>query len=536
MLLNLQTAESPCSEITTSVCIVGAGTAGIFLANNLRKQGISVVLLESGDTGPRRPHQIDQVCEQRGINYKGAELGRNFGVGGTSVLWGGQMIPLSRGDLSARPNIGIDAWPIDYDEISAYFSLVRKHLMLTDSLFEDENADENILNSKFPLLKKFGKAFDLRLSKWLPFNKRNFAKVFESAIGTDSNLHVWINSTVISIQSSSVGKYNRINTLTAKSPNGKKLHVTAEIFVICAGALETTRLLLEHDQLTGGSITSAGAPLGEYFSDHLSVTCGRFRIMDWSCFNKSIGPIFDRGLMRTPRLELTAPVQDSRALASAFAHFTFVTAGDTGFDVVREFLRRRQGELRSYNLTPILLLRVVVDVLSMFFWKIAYKRLWIPRRAKVLLQVDIEQTPTSSSRLLLSNELDLMGRRRLIVDWKVTQKDLQLVREVATMADYAWRHSALSKLADLELTLPDQFDDLEALYDVYHPTGSVRMGNSPASSVVNSDLRIWSVQNCYVSTTAVFPSAGSANPGLMHLALTARLADHIAQQLERKAS
>lgn len=183
-----------------------------------------------------------------------------------------------------------------------------------------------------------------------------------------------------------------------------------------------------------------------------------------------------------------------------------------------------------------MLLRGGVDVLSMIFWKIVYKRLWIPRQAKVLLQVDIEQTPTPLSRLLLAKEVDHMGRRRLVVDWKVSPRDIQLVREVATMATSAWRHSPLSKFADLELMLPDRFDDLKVLYDVYHPTGSVRMGSSPDNSVVNSDLRIWSIQNCYVSSTAVFPSSGSANPGLTHLALTARLADHIAQELETKKS
>ena len=64
-----------------------------------------------------------------------------------------------------------------------------------------------------------------------------------------------------------------------------------------------------------------------------------------------------------------------------------------------------------------------------------------------------------------------------------------------------------------------------------YPTGTIRMGRTPADSVVNSDLRLWALENCYVSTTAVFPTAGSANPGFTHLALTARLAEHLAQQI-----
>jgi choline dehydrogenase-like flavoprotein len=95
----------------------------------------------------------------------------------------------------------------------------------------------------------------------------------------------------------------------------------------------------------------------------------------------------------------------------------------------------------------------------------------------------------------------------------------------------AWQDSPLRAAADLHLTLPQDSNSLDSLYDVYHPTGTLRMGSAPGNSVVDADLRLWGVENCYVTTTAVFPSAGSANPGLTHLALTARLADRLAAQL-----
>jgi choline dehydrogenase-like flavoprotein len=59
------------------------------------------------------------------------------------------------------------------------------------------------------------------------------------------------------------------------------------------------------------------------------------------------------------------------------------------------------------------------------------------------------------------------------------------------------------------------------------------MGNTTANSVVDRHLRVWALDNGYISSTAVFPSAGSANPGLMHLALTARLAEHIAKTFKQ---
>ena len=112
------------------VCIIGAGTVGIFLSQQLRKQGIRVMVLEAGDTLARRPDALDQHCVQRGIRYRGADLGRSFGLGGTSVLWGGQMLPLTPSDMAARPAVEIDAWPVDYAELAPHLTVVKQALGL----------------------------------------------------------------------------------------------------------------------------------------------------------------------------------------------------------------------------------------------------------------------------------------------------------------------------------------------------------------------------------------------------------------------
>jgi len=118
-----------------------------------------------------------------------------------------------------------------------------------------------------------------------------------------------------------------------------------------------------------------------------------------------------------------------------------------------------------------------------------------------------------------------------VIDWRITKEDTRVIREVAQRSIEAWCNSPLGKIASLRSTLPDEFDKFDSLYDVYHPTGTLRMGSSPANSIVNANLRLWSFDNCFVSSTAVFPSAGSGNPGLTHLALTSRLADHLNRDL-----
>ena len=528
MIKDLKLVDSSI-ECDAQVCIIGAGTSGIFLARQLRKLGLQVVMLEAGDSVARKSEEIDQHCLQRGMTYNGAESGRSFGLGGTSALWGGQMIPLVPSDFEARLESGFEAWPISYSEVAAYFPFVRQELGLYDESALIDTKTDSILQKKFPLLTGLSDDFDLRLSEWLPFKTRNFSVAFADTLKHDDGLMVWINAVVIGIHRSPSAIDPRIETITAQSSNGRNLLVHPSTVVICAGALESTRLLLEYDEATEGSITHSGAPLGRYFSDHLSMTCGRFVCRDWLRYNMAVAPIFEWGVMRTPRLELTRRVQKHQCLPSAFAHFTFVTHGDTGFDVVRSILRKRQGEQHSLNFSPSLLGRVVSDVSAMTFWRGVYKRLWLPRQADLLLQVDIEQTPNPDSRIYLSDVYDSYKRKRIVIDWKIKEDDLLAIRKVAELSVASWKNSSLSEIADLHNTLPDQLDSFSSLYDVYHPTGSLRMGTSAANSVVDNNLCLWALKNCYASTTVVFPSAGSANPGMTHLALTSRLAEHIAK-------
>ena len=61
----------------------------------------------------------------------------------------------------------------------------------------------------------------------------------------------------------------------------------------------------------------------------------------------------------------------------------------------------------------------------------------------------------------------------------------------------------------------------------YHASGTCRMGATPEDGVVDGDLRVHDVDNLYVCSTAVFPSVGAVNPTLTLVALAFRLADHL---------
>ena len=53
------------------------------------------------------------------------------------------------------------------------------------------------------------------------------------------------------------------------------------------------------------------------------------------------------------------------------------------------------------------------------------------------------------------------------------------------------------------------------------------MGSDGRSAVVDQNLRTFAISNLWISSTSVFPSGASANPTLMLMLFSMRLADHL---------
>jgi choline dehydrogenase-like flavoprotein len=67
-----------------------------------------------------------------------------------------------------------------------------------------------------------------------------------------------------------------------------------------------------------------------------------------------------------------------------------------------------------------------------------------------------------------------------------------------------------------------------------HLIGGARMGAAPENSVVDSDQRVWGVENLLIADGSVCPTQGSANPALTIMALSSRLAERLASKQVRQ--
>jgi choline dehydrogenase-like flavoprotein len=88
-------------------------------------------------------------------------------------------------------------------------------------------------------------------------------------------------------------------------------------------------------------------------------------------------------------------------------------------------------------------------------------------------------------------------------------------------------------VSQLPTILPHRFSNAsgpgrrDGLGTTHHEAGTLRMGDSPGSSVTDPTGRFHHVRNAYVAGPALFPTIGSPNPMLTSIALVRRLGDHL---------
>jgi choline dehydrogenase-like flavoprotein len=149
-----------------------------------------------------------------------------------------------------------------------------------------------------------------------------------------------------------------------------------------------------------------------------------------------------------------------------------------------------------------------------------------------------EQAPNPDSRIVLTDDRDALGMPRIALDWRLSAIDKDSIRILMKAFDEELRDHGLgsSEPADwLDESGPGwETDPLVSNHPIggYHHMGTARMAANPRDGVVDANCRVHGVANLYIASSAVFPTAGWANPTLTILALSLRLADHLRREVK----
>ena len=517
---------APIAPIQTDLCILGTGPVGLILASGAANRGLSVTLLEVGGSNATiGAESLDVHFDRR--PYRGATIGRALGLGGTSNLWGGQLLPVRPADLLARPQIAAAAWPITYAEIEPYFGALQAMLDIRSGGFDfgSMRATSHGLSSlDFT-------DWTPRLSKWLAFGKRNMVAALKDPLKEQAGVRVWLNANVDGWHVSEASGKRRVRELVATSPEGESLRVQPRAVVIAGGALESARSILEFNAQARPLSAGIDELAGRYLHDHLSLRIARVHIHDLGAFEDRFAPFFEGPTMRSLRMELPANTLESELLPALYAHFVAVAPDNSGFAVVRDCLRSLQRrDLRLASASAMRVPRALPGITKVIYTKVVKKRLAFPVGSEIYLNVDLEQTPRYENRVYLGAAYG-GARQPMHIDWDVTEDAPRIASSVRRYFERFWAQNSLGRIASLEFL--DFHGGAHAwndnVYDLYHPAGTTRMASDPAHGVVDANLKVHGTSNAYIAGSSVFPSMGAANPTFTAMALALRLARYIDQ-------
>ena len=358
--------------------------------------------------------------------------------------------------------------------------------------------------------------FDVAAGLFLPFRKKNFVCLLRRKPRDGFRLRVFYNAVVTGWRTTENAEVAQVKQVLAVSLNGNRLAVTAQRFVVAAGAIESARILLELDRSSSRPMIRESSATGCYLADHLSIAIADVASGSIKTTISLFAPRFSKGWMRSFRfLEWNPPADAPRA----FSHFIFDNQ-NPGFALAKEALGALQGR-RWPNLSTADVVSGIGGLVRLGYHRYAHDALYIPPNTQAHLQLDIEQTPVRENCVKLGDEVDQYGRPIARIHWRVNERDVENIRLTA--------RRLLGKWTETNASLPEllpRFNgcDTRKPHDAYHPVGTCRMGVD-REAVVDENLRVWGLKNLWVVSTGVLPSAGTANPTFTMLCLAERLAE-----------
>ena len=523
MIHDLAAWDDPPPLVKCHVCVIGGGVAGLIAASRLSTPERRVVVLESGDRKPLRQFDVLNEIEQAEDTYRNAVAGRVRALGGTSTNWGGRMMPLAPHDMSPRDYLDLSGWPIDRADLDRFVPEIERLFGLDRSSYESLPPSPLRPNDPFP---SGHQDMTPRWSKWPSFRRRNVAHLLRHMVAKQQNPEIWLNATAYDLLVDDV--VGRLAGVTSRSMNGKRLTVLAERFILAAGTLETTRLLLLLDRLAERAFSGCDA-LGRYFNDHLKIEAGRLRPADRKLTNQVFGYYIRGRTRRGLHLETTASAQREDKAASGYVTIRPEFQPASIHHYVRNLGKSAQAR-RFLELAPNR--EIAKDLGSLapaLFWSVRRQQMYFSPFVDLFVDARIEQVPSSGSRLALAEQRDALGVPKLRMDWRTTAFDQRTFRSVLLRARRLWQSTFLHAASPVAWSVdPDQDNLLENATDTRHPAGTTRMGTDPRVSVVGPSLACHAVPNVFVASAAVFPSSGSANPTLTIMQLALRAAESVA--------
>lgn len=499
--------------------VVGSGAAGLFIANELVKQGHDVVVIESGgvNLGSFEASEFATV----GRRHDGIRIGRSRSLGGTTNLWGGQLVEFQAADFAPREGLSESRWPIRYEEIQPYYAKAYESLGIPSAAQADAPVIRHFLRAE----PRFEDGLELFLTRWM--KSPSFAVHYQSAL-RGPRLPLLLDHTVTGFTTEGPA----VRAVRVIGPTGAIEHVEGDRFVLACGTIETSRLLLH--AATGERCPWASNPnLGARFQDHLGGPIASVIPIDRRRLDEMFCTMVWSGHKFQPKIRMSESARTKENGLSVHGMFLYESSVSENLVYLKQFLKAALFSRRISNVRDLFTnLRACGRYLVPLMWKyVVDNRVFVPSTAKIALIAQSEQVPLRQSRITLDpSSTASRGLPRAVLDWRLRGDEVGALRDFALRCDRALRAAGLARLEIPERLSASHPAFLDTLRDTNHQAGGACMAESEAEGVVDRDLRVFGTENLYVAGAATFPTSSGANTTFTALAFGARLVDHLSER------
>lgn len=505
------------------ICIVGAGAAGITLAQEFSNQDVKVLLLESG--GLKYDQQLD-LLNQGEVDlatHSSLEENRRRQLGGATTVWGGRCVPFDESDFEYQSHVPYSGWPITKKDLDPYYELAHKYCELGAYNYTVDDSKSIVpgLNSA-----------DISTEQLYLFSPpTNFGKQYLNVLKNAQNVNLLLNANCLNIATDETG--NSVDYLNVSSLRRNNFMVRAKHYILAAGGLEVTRLLLLSNDVHKQGIGNRFNVLGRYYMGHLNsyikiqfseeipIIWDYQRLANGNYYQHSIAIREDKrrqyGLLNqrffVERPSFRDPSHQSSILSATYLAKAWIKKPK----ISRDFAAHLKN--------------IVVDPQGMlgFSYKWITKRILSKNKLPSVIvdsksnlysfRIDSEQVPNPHSQVTLSDRKDSFGLNQLKVEWRYSELDILSIEKSVEVLKQALENCGLGKVASVLRTSPGPQGG--------HHLGTTRMSSTPENGVVDENCKVHDLSNLYIASSSVFTTSSYANPTLTVVALAIRLADHI---------
>ena len=502
--------------------VIGSGAIGLYAASELVKRGRRVLVVESGGVhlGSFAPESYGSI----GVPHDGIKIARSRTLGGTTNLWGGQLVEFQPVDFAGRDWLPGSAWPVKYEEIAPFYGETYGNFGIEGEAQSDDAVWKSV-SSERPRL---GDEFESFFTRWLQIP--SFAILFEKEYKTSEKFSVLLGHTVIGFE----GSGGRITGVRVVDARGKSHTIAGETIILAAGTIENARLLLY-----GATDDSWDCPwrqnqnIGTYFLDHLGGKVATVQPKDTRTFFNTFCTIWRGGHKYQPKFRLRNEVLKHDRILNIQGAFGFESSVSENLVYLKQFVKAAVYSRRFEGLGDLFKnVAACSKYLVPLMWRyVRDHRIFVPSGSKISLLIQAEQGPVAESRIRLDRSaMDAYGLPRAVLDWRLSGHELVSIAEFTKRAEEALRATGLANITiDPDLKAMDP-KFMSTMHDTNHQAGGTVMGTSERDGVVDRNLKVFGTENFYVGGASTFRTVSNANTTFTALAFTTRLVHHLCDE------